>query len=203
MSLKRSLINIIFLIIIVNSVYSQNIEKLNIEKLNNKYVLGLLPSPAHNIYGIAIGLVGSEAFCNLNYTRKSHGINIQVPGQGIFLLFFFFNRKIIENNYDTIQFYKSTHNGLVLSLLGTTTDKINGINLSPFMSAGKILNGVSINLLWNAYGKVKGISIGFINSANIVNGLQIGFYNTSQKIKGLQIGLINKNEKRFLPIINW
>ncbi|MCX7863188.1 MAG: hypothetical protein N2449_09375 [Bacteroidales bacterium] len=197
MKLKRSLIIIIHLLTVI-SVNSQKTEK-----LNSKYVLGFLPSTAHNIYGIAIGPVGSEAFCNINYTRKSHGINIQIPGQGLFLLFFFFSNKIIENNNDTLQFYKSIHNGMLLSILGSTTEKVNGVNISPFMSAGKSLNGVSINLLWNAYGNVKGVSIGFMNSANIVKGVQIGLINKSHKLKGFQIGLINKNDKRLMPIMNW
>ncbi|NSW45630.1 MAG: hypothetical protein HPY79_07440 [Bacteroidales bacterium] len=170
---------------------------------NSKYILGFIPSKASNIYGLAIGPIGSESLCNVEYTRKSHGLNIQLPGQGVFLVFFGFSDKIIQSTDDSIQKIKTIHNGLLISILGTTADIINGVNISSFMSAGKKMNGFSFNIFWNAYYKINGICVGIVNTSFRLNGLQIGLLNKSTKVNGLQIGLLNKNEKRILPFINW
>jgi len=71
------------------------------------------------------------------------------------------------------------------------------------MSLGKIVNGISINLLWNLYYKINGLSIGVFNSSLDVKGVQIGIINKTVKLKGIQLGLWNKNKDRSLPLINW
>jgi hypothetical protein len=68
---------------------------------------------------------------------------------------------------------------------------------------GQKVNGVSINLLWNLYKEINGVSIGFVNQTATTRGLQIGVVNRTNKLKGIQLGLWNKNEKRALPFINW
>ena len=80
-----------FLLLILFSTFisfSQNDSLKTDRKKVNRYVVWLLPSLATNIYGIAIGPIGSEAFCQRPYTKYSHGLNIQIPGQGILQTFY-------------------------------------------------------------------------------------------------------------------
>lgn len=179
----------------------------------NKYIIGFIPSKANNIFGIAIGPIGSEAICNKPYTKYSHGLNVQIPGQGILQVFYILNSPfkqsyktdIIENEIlvaDT-SYKRVIHNGLLLSLLGTFSDQVNGVSISGWMSLGKNINGVSANLLWNLYYEINGLSIGVFNSSLVMQGVQIGFINKTIKLKGVQIGFWNRNEKRSLPLVNW
>ena len=68
------------------AIAQKNITNTDSVHVKNKYIIGFLPSRAKNLYGIAIGPIGSECFCRLPYTRTSHGLNIQL-GQGIFQTF--------------------------------------------------------------------------------------------------------------------
>jgi len=198
------------------SVSAQNTCKINdTVRTQNRYVLGLLPSRAKNLYGIAIGPIGSECFCYLPYTRKSYGLNIQI-GQGIFQTFMI-NRWHLDNyaNFadslikpDILQknelpLKKVVHNGILLSVFGTFSDQINGISSSLWMSSNRSVNGLSVNLLWNIQQKINGAVIGLVNTTIKTNGIQIGLYNKSIRLKGLQLGIWNVNEKRSLPLINW
>jgi hypothetical protein len=179
----------------------------------NKYIIGFVPSKANNIYGFAVGFIGSEAICNKPYTKYSHGINLQIPGQGILQTFYIFNspfKRAYETNLIGNEIFqidttlkKVIHNGLLLSLTGTFSDQVNGISISGWMSLGKIMNGLSINPLWNLYYKVNGVSIGVSNNSLEIKGVQFGIINKTVKLKGVQIGIWNKNEKRSLPLINW
>lgn len=170
----------------------------------DRYGIWLIPSWSKNIYGIAIGPVGNEAACGVSYTKRTHGLNIQIPGQGFLHLFYLNYGLPNATEVDVKNLHKITiHNGLMVSLLGTFTDQINGVSISSFMSMGKLVNGISINPFWNKYLKVNGITIGLINTTVETNGVQIGLINITQKLKGLQIGLWNINDKRSLPFINW
>jgi hypothetical protein len=192
--------------------FSQN-DSLGFDKKSkDRFVIWLIPSTAKNIYGIAIGLVGSEAICNRPYTKYSHGLNIQIPGQGFFQTFyinelkfndFLTNESIDSSNLQTNLPKRAIHNGVLVSPLGTFTDQVNGVSLSLWMSMGKTINGVSVNLLWNFYEQINGISVGLINQTKLTQGIQLGLINKTKKLKGFQIGLWNKNEKRSLPLINW
>lgn len=180
---------------------------------HNCYGLGFLPSKANHIYGIAIGLIGSESFCDMPFTRFSHGVNLQIPGQGFLQTFVVFHPpfKIAFQNNDIgdqlhqsdTAFKRAVHNGILISLTGTFSDQINGLSVSGWMSMGRKVNGVSINPLWNLYTRINGISIGLFNSTLETKGIQIGLVNKSVKLKGIQLGLWNKNGKRSLPVINW
>jgi hypothetical protein len=179
----------------------------------SRYVICLIPSKADNIYGIAIGLIGSETICNRPYTKYSHGINLQLFGQGFLQTFYinkinfteiYYSDSIVMNEkvLDSLT-YRAIHNGILISSLGTFTEKVNGISISGWMSMGREINGVSFNLLWNLYEKINGLSLGLFNSVTFTNGLQIGIVNKSKKINGIQVGLWNTNEKRSLPLLNW
>ena len=204
-----------FLLLILFSTFfsfSQNDSLKTDRKKVNRYVVWLLPSLATNIYGIAIGPIGSEAFCQRPYTKYSHGLNIQIPGQGILQTFQvnkmkFTDLKLRENSeagiFNEDAPMRAVHNGLLVSPFGTFTDKVNGVSLSLWMSMGVKINGLSFNLLWNYYEQINGISIGLVNHAAVIKGVQIGIVNKTKNLRGFQIGLWNKNEKRTLPIINW
>jgi hypothetical protein len=208
----KSIYIVILILVSVNTTFSQNDDFTIDKKAKNRYVIGFIPSAAQNIYGLAIGPVGSEAVCNRPYTKYSHGLNLQIPGQGFFQIFYI-NQMKFENafnneNSDTLNSKDSLpkraiHNGLIISPLGTFTTQINGISISLWMSKGETMNGLTFNLLWNVYEQVNGITIGFVNHTAVTNGVQIGLINKTKKSKGLQIGLWNTNENRSLPLINW
>lgn len=178
----------------------------------NSYVFHFIPSGKKNIYGFAFGLVGSETICNIEGIKKSHGINLQIFGQGFFIPL---NRKafgyksslqsdsswMVKSKNDSN--YKAIHNGLLLSSFGTLTDKTNGIALSSWCSLGYEMNGITINLFASKYVSLNGLSISINNEANSVKGVQVGIINRTSKLKGIQIGIWNVNHKRKLPIINW
>lgn len=181
------------------------------EPRKQRYGIGLLPSSAENIYGLAIGIIGSEAICNKYYTKKSHGINIQLLGQGFFSPFYIFNDKLnfINADYDTFIYGDSTaikrvkHNGLVFASLGTFSEEINGISISPWMSINNIMNGISMNVLANSIHTLNGLTLGLYNVTYRTNGVQIGLINRTKHLKGFQFGLWNVNSKRKLPLLNW
>ncbi len=176
------------------------------QKTTNRYGLWFIPSYANNIYGISIGILGSDVLCDKPYIQTSNGVNLQIIGQGIMQMFYIGNKSFI-NDFVTSTEYRSRrpviHNGLLCSVFGTFTDEINGISISPFMSMNGKVNGVSANLLWNMNIKTNGCSIGIINHSAQTNGIQIGLFNRATRLNGLQIGLWNVNAKRSLPIINW
>lgn len=190
--------------------YDQN--KFNLAfkiKPNNAYVFHLIPSVKDNIYGIAIGPIGSEAICNVIKLRRTHGINIQLIGQGLFIPMnrneFAFERILLplDSSFFSTENTRALHNGLLLSTTGTYTDITNGLVLSAGCSFGRKVNGFAFNLFCNKYYIVNGVELGIQNQAHKVNGLQIGLFNRCVEINGLQIGLWNVNEKRKLPLINW
>lgn len=215
------------IILIIPNLYSISIsdtlDNVVIKKPKNFYVIGLIPSRAQNIYGIAIGPVGSEVFCDKSYTQSIDGVAIQLIGQGIFSIFYLclgghatFKTYYKSNNetatrlaVDSLMFVTDTtlkrvlYNGIVLSPFGTYSNQINGVSISAWMSLGTYVNGISFNLLWNSITKVNGLSVGLSNDSLIIHGAQIGLINRTYDIKGIQIGLWNKNRKRSLPIINW
>lgn len=225
--MKRFFIVILVIIITIPNGYSLSISDSlandPLKKPKNFYVLGFIPSRAQNIYGIAVGPVGSEIFCDKPYTQTVDGIGIQIIGQGVFQIFYLFlgghytfksyyeskNENATRLALDSLMFLIDTtlkrvlYNGLVLSPFGTYSNQINGASISAWMSIGNYVNGISFNLLWNSITKVNGLSVGCANDALIVNGAQVGLINRTYDIKGIQIGLWNKNRKRSLPIINW
>jgi hypothetical protein len=178
-------------------------------KPSNAYVLHFIPSVKDNVYGIAIGPIGSETICNVTNTRKSYGINLQLIGQGIFIPInrkvFSFEQLLLNPMPDLINQIacKVMHSGILISTFGTYTDISNGFVLSLGFSYGRKINGIAFNLCSGKYITVNGMELGIQNQAHAVNGLQLGLLNRCVQLNGLQIGLWNVNEKRKLPIINW
>jgi hypothetical protein len=189
-----------------NSIYSQ------IEPEGNAYVLAFLPNKKKNIYGLALGLIGSESYCSYGNIRTSHGLNIQLLGSGWFIVLSkqFWNPKLGFGNDSIINTvlndetqYRVRHNGLLLSSLGTNTSISNGVSLSGVVSNGMTMNGFAFNFLSNNYMVTNGIAISLLNRAYRANGIQIGLINRSKHLKGFQVGLWNVNSKRRMPIVNW
>lgn len=176
---------------------------------NNAYIFHLIPSIKDNIYGVSFGPIGSESICNVSHLRKSHGVNFQLIGQGLFIPMnvqeFCFDSLLFnpDSLLFTTQNARALHNGLLLSTFGTYTDFSNGVVLSVGCSFGRKINGLAVNLVANKYVVVNGVELGIQNQANRINGLQLGLFNRCVKLNGLQIGLWNVNEKRKLPLVNW
>lgn len=203
---------LLFLTLLFIQFNSFSQESESIEKpLKQRYGIGLLPSSANNIYGLAIGFFGSEIICNRYHTKKSHGVNVQLLGQGFFSPFIVFNDKtnFSKSDRDTIVYGDSArikrvvHNGLLFAVFGTFSEEINGISISPWMSINHKINGLSMNVLVNSIHSLNGLTIGLYNSTYKTNGAQIGLFNQTNHLKGFQFGLWNVNNKRKLPIINW
>ncbi|MDQ3100709.1 MAG: hypothetical protein M3R08_04935 [Bacteroidota bacterium] len=170
----------------------------------NKYVFALIPSAADNIYGIAFGPIGSETICDPANTKHSHGLNLQIFGNGIFQAFLIGKEKFSDlvPVSDTMRI-STVHNGLLISPFGTRTSVINGISISGWMSSSRRMNGISIDPLWNRCSQVKGLAIAAVNEAVSLRGVQLGIMNRCRESAGIQIGLWNRNEKRALPFFNW
>lgn len=190
--------------------YAQNKANLAFKiKPNNAYGFHLIPSVKDNIYGISLGPIGSETICNAIKLRRTHGINIQLIGQGFFIPMnrkeFDFDQILLplDSLFFTTQNARALHNGLLLSTFGTYTDISNGIVLSAGCSFGRKVNGLAMNLFANKYYVANGVELGIQNQAHKLNGLQLGLFNRCVELNGLQIGLWNVNEKRKLPLINW
>lgn len=174
------------------------------------YGVRLLPSVVPQFYGLALGLVGSDAICNLPYTKTTNGINIQLFGMGFLALL---NPK--EFSYEALfnkesgwmlipsATPKTVHNGLLISGIGTTTAISNGVVISGLSSMSTLMNGLAITGFQNKYTTANGICIALVNQCYAHNGIQIGLINRSTKLKGLQIGLWNINGQRTLPLINF
>src|SRR5690554_8218915 len=79
---------ILLLLSLTNFSFSQNDTIKFDKKAKDRFGIWLIPSASKNIYGIAIGPVGSEAICNRPYTKYSHGLNLQILGQGFFQTFY-------------------------------------------------------------------------------------------------------------------
>lgn len=175
------------------------------------YVLGFLPSQRSNIYGLSLGLIGSEVYCNLTLKRNSHGVNFQLFGNGGFVILtpHFWNQKgftedsVFQRIFSESPNYKIRHNGIIISAFGTNTSVTNGIAISGLVSNGTVMNGIGLNLLSNNYLKSNGVFISIFNQSFQTNGIQIGLVNRSKHLKGIQIGLWNVNSRRKLPLINW
>lgn len=81
--MKTKFIFLSFLFLNLTSILSQQD---SIPLKRDAYVIGFLPSQRANIYGLSLGLIGSEVYCNLTHKRNSHGVNFQLFGNGGFVI---------------------------------------------------------------------------------------------------------------------
>jgi hypothetical protein len=190
--------------------FAQDID-VNVKKSQN--IIGFLPSKYSKINGLAIGIIGSETYCDYKISKISNGLNLQI-GQGLFILPILFydisylnhkSKVFVDSlilNQDTA-YYKAKHNGLLISMFGSATDRINGVTISSIFSLHKKTNGLSVSALGNLIYTMNGISISIINKTVKTRGIQIGLYNSATELNGVQIGLINRSKNRFMPLINF
>jgi len=92
--------------------------------------------------------------------------------------------------------------GLQITALAHSADKLNGVSLTTLGSGYKQFKGVMISGLLNWTDSGTGLQLGLINRMDTGVGLQVGLINTSKKMRGVQIGLWNKIGNRGFPIIN-
>ena len=131
---------IIFTIIVItffslSNVFTQNVcaPKKVIEP-KNKYVIAFVPSYAKNIYGLSLGLIGSEVLCDRPFTQNSYGINFQLFGEGFMQIFYIkiypFKSIYKSHNYQSFLTQNDTsprrlvHTGFILSGFGTFSEDI-------------------------------------------------------------------------------
>lgn len=208
---KRFLIIILTNLLVAFQGFTQVVDTIQREE-ERAYGIRILPSFKDHFYGLGIGLVGSESVCKPNNTKHSHGVNLQIFGQGFFVPF---NHSVFGYKHalrsdtcwmikikDSIS-YKAVHNGLLISTFGTMTDVSNGLVIGGICSLGYKLNGIAINVLASKYIEAHGITISCNNQSYSTKGIQIGLLNRTNKLKGFQFGLWNVNSKRKLPLINW
>lgn len=210
---KGILTLVVFLLFCAMPATSQEQQDTSIQKHGNGYVFWFLPSRKDNIYGVAVGIFGSEIICNTPINvKRTHGINIQMIGQGLFIPLntkaFGYKNLFGSDKARAVVFkdstnYRAVNNGILLSGFGTMTDVSNGIVLSGWFSLGKQANGLILNALANKYTVMNGIGISVGNESYEANGIQIGLVNRTRKLRGFQFGLWNVNGKRKLPLINW
>ncbi len=177
---------------------------LSAQAMRNSYVIKPIPCARDNIYGFAIGPIGSESVCSPANMKRSHGINLQIIGNGIFQPFKIGRNEPAVASADTAGVTGgSQHNGLLLSTFGTRTTVVNGISISGWMSALERVNGISLDLIWTRTLELNGAAIAMVNEAEMMRGVQIGLINRSRRGNGVQIGLWNRNERGAMPLLNW
>lgn len=164
------------------------------------------PSLASHIHGVAIGPIGSVHICNRDSRQTSNGINIEFIGTG--LLSLLGSGQIVRGYYEEgsqqhEEEFIVTHNGAMISVLGTYTPRISGIQINGVASVNSRVNGISINGIMSMIEDQRGVSISMFNFSKITKGLQIGLFNRSAELHGLQLGLWNRDQFRSLPILNW
>ncbi len=64
----------------------KNTDTLHTAKTGKGIGIVFIPTQKPAAYGVCLGLIGSEVLCNVSYPRISSGVNIQLFGQGIFVL---------------------------------------------------------------------------------------------------------------------
>ncbi|OFX55466.1 MAG: hypothetical protein A2046_12365 [Bacteroidetes bacterium GWA2_30_7] len=229
----------LFIITICNSnIYCQkkksNIKNEDTKQYKNtkgtKYAIWYLPTRAHKINGLAIGLVNSCENQNFQNELIINGISFEVLGQfPIMIKQLVYPKKapFCHSNYCKINGFATglsigngilngvavsptlgylfNMNGIFISLIHHVSQNANGI-IVGFMSRAKKITGLQL-ALFTKNNILKGLQIGLSNrTKEQTNGCQIGLINSSENLDGVQIGILNyaKNKKiKYLPIINF
>lgn len=195
-----------------------------------KYLLWFLPTRAHKINGLAIGLVNSCENHNYQNELIINGASFEILGQFPIMveqLIFPDRAPVCRSNYCKINGVAtglSVGNGLLNGFAFSPTlgylYNLNGIFISTIHHVSQNANGIIAGLMSRA-GKITGLQIGLFTKNKILKGvqiglsnktketttgLQIGLVNSSENLNGIQIGIINyaKNKKiKLLPLINF
>lgn len=201
-------------ILLIYTCHAQN-DSVHFKRRN---VIWFTPSGVNQINGVAIGPLESLVLKKCNQTVN--GITLNLIGVGILMPLIPYDPN--DDNFDKLKsdtaVFKGiddeiknsshaeksdTHNGIVLSLAGAVTGKVNGIYASGFCAMTGEVKGLVMAPFMNISFHVKGVSIGGFNSVAKMKGLQIGIINKAANLKGLQIGIWNRTRKRKMPLFNW
>lgn len=169
-----------------------------------KYLLWFLPTRAHKINGLAIGLVNSCENHNYQNELIVNGASFEILGQLPIIIpqLIYPNRApVCRSNYCKINGIAtglSVGNGLLNGIAFSPTlgylYNLNGIFISSIHHVSQNANGIIAGLMSRA-GKITGLQLGLFTKNKILKGLQIGLSNrTKEKTTGLQIGLVNSSE---------
>ena len=199
----------------INCFDTTNFE-INRQKTHN--VVGLIPSNARCTNGWGIGWSSSIEHCNYMDSVRINGMytnispfQLMLASMSIAMIpFVLFSKDTYKHfpkdstKYDTLQI-KHKLNGVSIGLFedgeGFT---VQGLQVTALYHSMDKLNGISLSILGCDYKQFNGMIIsGIYNHTYKGNGLQIGLINSTKKMKGVQIGLWNKIGNFGFPIINF
>lgn len=153
-----------------------------------KYVLGLLPSRARRIHGVAFGIVNPCENHNFQSELTINGISIEIIGQLpniIKQLIFPGNNPICHSHY-------CKTNGLAVGF-SVGTGQLNGIGISPTLSHSYEVNGIFLSPIQHISQDARGFIAGLLTRTSSITGFQLGAFTKNKVLTGLQIGLFNRN----------
>lgn len=156
-----------------------------------KYVLWFLPTRAHKINGIALGLVNSCENHNYQNELIINGFSFEILGQFPIMVeqLIFPNRApMCRSNYCKI-------NGIATGL-SVGNGLLNGIAFSPTLGYLYNMNGIFISSIHHVSQNANGILAGLMSRAGKITGLQFGLFTKNKILKGLQIGLSNRTKEK-------
>jgi hypothetical protein len=89
-----------------------------------------------------------------------------------------------------------TVGGVEMSIAASTTSRVYGLQLSPFVNISDVMDGVQFCAITNATNHVAGWQMSMINVSDVAYGLQMGIVNVDTvKLKGAQFGVYNYSEE--------
>lgn len=171
-----------------------------------RHVLWYTPSMASHIHGISLGMLGSEVVCNAGTPQVGNGIKVEVVSNAIFLLMLPRTarfRTTLDSLHaasdegpttrmitDRLALERGRQNGVVVSVLGSQTDVVNGLALDGLVGVHTRMRGVLISGLANIVLDHAGIQVSPVNNGLRVRGLQIGLINRTHDLRGLAIAAL-------------
>lgn len=184
-------------------------------KINNG--VGMIPSNARVTNGLGIGWSTSLDYCADMDSVKINGLysNIspfQVIVAGMVIMmspFALFSKETYQKGvkddtpYDDI-YEKHQINGVSIGLFELGEEfTVQGVQITGLWHSMNKLNGVSLTSIISDYKHFNGVSIcGIYNRTYKGTGVQIGLINKAEKLEGVQIGLWNIIGDRGFPLIH-
>jgi hypothetical protein len=109
-----------------------------------------------------------------------------------------------DTSYDTLQINHKL-NGIAVGLFELSEEfTVQGLQVTALYHTMDKLNGMSLTLFASEYRHFNGLMVsGVYNSAYKGKGVQIGLINSTRKMQGVQVGLWNKIGNFGFPIINF
>lgn len=86
---------------------------------------------------------------------------------------------------------KASANSAQIATVFNLTEEKSNFQASSFYNKAEEVEGAQITLGTNETDRLKGVQIGSVNRARVVNGLQFGIINMADSVKGISFGLFN------------